>query len=355
MMRTSKPNINIRKSILEIKKVYILDSYILESMFQDTIIKEAKKANKKIVFPESLEERTLKAIEKIIKQKIAIPVLIGEEKEIFDKIKSLNLNIKSKDIIIYSLNDPNINYYANELFKARKKKGLTIEEAKELLKEPIYLGTMLLRLRKVDGLVSGAIHTTAHTLRPAFQLIKTDNKIKKASSVFFMVKKEKVFLFADCAVQVNPSSEELADIALSTAETARKFSIKPKVALLSYSTMGSGQGESQEKVKKATLIAKKKNKHLSLDGEMQVDAALDKFTAKLKCKNSKIKGDANCLIFPSLDAGNIGYKLVERLAGYSAIGPIIQGLSSPVNDLSRGCSSEDIFFVAAITAIQSKK
>lgn len=316
---------------------------------------KAKKNPKSIAFPESTEERTLKAVAIIAKKGIAKPILVGDENEIKTAAKKLKIKLDEKKIkSIDNLKSDKFNFYAEKLHELRKEKGLSLGQAKELLKEPVYFAAMMVKLDDADGLISGAIHPTSHTLRPAFQIIKTKSGISLASGFVLMEKENKTFIFADCAVNPNPNSEELAGIAVLSAESAVMLGIKPKVAMLSFSTKGSAQHEMVDKIRKAYEIAKQKNSELIIDGELQFDAAILPEVAKLKCPKSPVKGNANVLIFPDLNSGNICYKIVGRLAGYSATGPIIQGLNKPVNDLSRGCSVQDIVNAAIITVIQAQ-
>ncbi len=316
---------------------------------------KAKKNPKFIVFPESTEERTLKAVSIIAEKGIAKPILVGNESEIRAKIKKLKVKINEKKIrIIDNIKSEQFNKYAEQLCKLRNEKGLSLEQTKELLKEPIYFAAMLVKLGEADGLISGAVHSTNHTLRPAFQVIRTRPGILRASGFMLMEKGNKTFIFADCAVNPAPNAEELAGIALSSAESAVMLGITPKVALLSFSTTGSAEHALVDKVRTAADIAKQKAPKLILDGELQLDSAVIPEIAKLKCPKSPVKGNANVLIFPDLNSGNIGYKLIQRLAGYSATGPIIQGLNKPVNDLSRGCSVKDIVNAAIITVLQAQ-
>ena len=231
---------------------------------------------------------------------------------------------------------------------------MTIEEARKFAKDGEIFSTLLLKKGEVDGLVSGSTHTTADTLRPALQIIKTKEGIKLASSFFIMIVEEKLFLFADCGFNIKPNPEELAEIAYSTAQSARFFNIDPKIAFLSFSTKGSADHEDVRKVKEAVRIFSQKNPYCIFDGELQLDAAIVPFVHEKKCPTSPLKGEANVLIFPDLNAGNIGYKLAQWIGGATAIGPIVQGLNKPVNDLSRGCSINDIVDVAAITAVQAE-
>ncbi|MGB9779254.1 MAG: phosphate acetyltransferase [Caldanaerobacter sp.] len=324
----------------------------------DNIIKKAKSDRKKIVLPEGTETRTLKAAEIVLREGIADLVLLGKEEEI--KAKAGGLDISKAEIVDPEVS-PDFERYAMEYYELRKNKGVTLEEAKRLMKDPMYYGCMMVKLGQVDGMVSGAIHATADVFRPAFQIIKTAPNVKVVSSAFIMevpdcnYGSDGVFVFADCAINPNPTAEELAAIAIASAHTARVLvGIEPKVAMLSFSTKGSASHELVDKVKKATEIAKSLAPDLLIDGELQVDAAIVKEVGELKAPGSPVAGQANVLIFPDLQSGNIGYKLVQRLAKANAIGPISQGLAKPVNDLSRGCSVEDIVNVIAITSVQAQ-
>jgi len=318
-------------------------------------IKEKAKSNpKRIVFPESDEERILRAIQIIKYENIAKPILIGNKEKILNRIKQLELNEEGIEIV-----DPNnfdkFEAYAQNLFEMRKRKGLTLEKARETLKDYIYLGTMMVYIGDADGLISGSTHSTAKTVLPALQIIKTKEKFHKVSSVFLMIwPDDRLLLFADCAIEIDPDAKDLAEIALDTARTARRFGIEPKVAMLSFSTNGSAEHPLVDRVKEATAIVKDHDPNLIVDGEMQVDAALVPEIAKSKFPGSGLQGDANVLIFPDLNSGNCAYKLVERLAKSKAVGPILQGLKKPVNDLSRGCSVQDIVDVCAITVVEAQ-
>ncbi len=324
--------------------------------FLADVKKKAKKLQKSIIFPESEDERTLKAIEMICREKTCRPILVGNEKDLKEKAKKLKLKIKWNKIHVVDPTDAQTReIYANELYKLRKKKGLTLDQAGKLIEDVNYFGVMTVQLGGTDGMVSGAVSTTADTVRPAFQIIKTKEKFHKVSGIFFMVLENKLLLFADCAINIEPNSYELADIAIDTAETAKRFDIKPRIAMISFSTDGSTKHPDVDKVREAVAIIKDRRPDLIVDGEMQVDAALVPKIAERKFPESKIKGDANILIFPSLEAGNVAYKLVERLAGAKAVGPILQGLKKPINDLSRGCSARDIADLAAITACEAQE
>lgn len=315
---------------------------------------KAKKEVKTIVFPEGSEERILKATEIIVKEKLAKIILLGNPQEILSKANKLKLNIKDVQIIDNQRSDQ-LNKYAKTLYELRKTKGMNEEEAKEKIKDCAYFGTMMVKLNQADGLVSGAVHSTAHTLRPALQIIKTKGKFHRVSGVFLMFLKKKVLFFADSAVEIEPDAKDLAEIAIDTAETARTFGILPKVAMLSFSTHGSAKHPLASKVKEAVEIVRYKRKNLTIDGELQVDAAISPEVAKLKAPTSILKGNANILIFPDIQSGNISYKLVERLGHAKAVGPVLQGINKPINDLSRGCSVEDIVNITAITAVQAQK
>jgi phosphate acetyltransferase len=325
----------------------------------DSIKENARKNLKTIVLPESEDERVLKAAQQVIADNTAKVVLIGEEQTITSDAAKCGANIEGATII-----DPkkfeNIDAYVDELVQLRKSKGLTQEEAKEIMTtEPRFFGCMMVRLGDAHGLVAGSNSATADVLRAAIQVIKTAPGIKTVSSTFVMETKDGKFgdngliLFADCAVLPDPTAEQLADIAASTAATARSVvGLEPRVAMLSFSTMGSAKHPLVDKVQNAVQILKDRNVDFAFDGEMQADAAIVESVGKKKAPDSKVAGSANVLVFPDLQSGNIGYKLVQRFAGADAHGPIVQGLAKPVNDLSRGCSVEDISNLVAITATQ---
>lgn len=320
----------------------------------------AKADKKRIVLPEGDEERTLKAAEKIKELGLAYPVLVGNIDEIKGKAENLGVNVEGIEII-----DPNnsekLEAYVNEFYELRKNKGITLEKADQIVRDPLYFGTMMVKLDDADGMVSGAVHTTGDLLRPGLQIVKTAPGVSVVSSFFVMMVpnssygEEGMLLFSDCAVNPNPTAEQLAAIAISTADTAKNLcGIEPRVAMLSFSTMGSAGGELVEKVRKATEIAKELRPDLLIDGELQLDAAIVESVAAIKAPNSKVAGKANVLIFPDLQSGNIGYKLVQRFANADAIGPMCQGFAKPINDLSRGCSADDIVNVVALTAVQAQ-
>ncbi len=328
--------------------------------FTEKVWKLAQGELKKIVLPEGEEERNIKAAEIIHKNKLAEVILIGSLQGIKENATKFGVNIEGIEII-----DPATSLkteeYAKGFYELRKSKGITEEKALATVKDPLYFGTMMVKLDHADGLVSGAIHSTGDLLRPGLQIIKTAPGTKVVSSFFVMEVPNSpygdngVLLFGDCAVNPNPTAEELSSIAISTAENAKVLcGMEPKVAMLSFSTMGSAKHENVDKVVKAAEIAKNERPDLQIDGELQLDAAIVDKVASLKAPNSKVAGQANVLIFPDLQAGNIGYKLVQRFAGAEAIGPVCQGFAKPINDLSRGCSVEDIVNVVAITAVQAQ-
>lgn len=321
----------------------------------------AQKDIKTIVMPEGEEERTLKACTIIEKNKLANVVLVGNKEKIIQNAKALGVDLEGINIVDPMLS-PKREEYVNAFFELRKKKGITMEKAGETLRDPLYFATMMVKSHDADGMVSGAIHTTGDLLRPGLQIIKTAPGVSIVSSFFIMMVPDckygesGLLCFSDCAVNPNPNSEQLASIAISTADTAKDLcEIAPKVAMLSFSTMGSAEHELVDKVRNATKIVKQMRPDIEIDGELQLDAAIVKKVADLKAPDSKVAGSANVLIFPDLQSGNIGYKLVQRFAKAEAIGPICQGFASPINDLSRGCSPEDIVNVVAITAVQAQK
>ena len=320
----------------------------------------AKADKKKIVLPEGDEERTIVAAEKIQELGLALPILVGDKEVIFSKAKDLGVDLSGVEIINPS-ESSRLEAYVQEFYELRKSKGMTIEKAEKIVRDPLYFGTMMVKMDDADGMVSGAVHTTGDLLRPGLQIIKTAPGVSVVSSFFIMMVPGSTYgengmlLFSDCAVNPNPNAEQLAAIAIATADTAKKLcKIDPKVAMLSFSTMGSADHEMVDKVRKATELAKELRPDLLIDGELQLDAAIVESVAKQKAPNSKVAGKANVLIFPDLQSGNIGYKLVQRFAGAEAIGPMCQGFAKPINDLSRGCNSEDIVNVVVLTAVQAQ-
>ena len=330
--------------------------------FIDEIKDRAKKDIKKIVLPESDDDRTLKATSEVLKQKFAEIILIGNRSKILERANELSLDNIEEAEIVDPNNSENYNEFVEQFYELRKHKGMTIEKAKEFMLDNIYFGMMMVKQGYADGLVSGAIHSTSDTLRPALQILKTAPGTKLVSAFFMMIVpnciygENGVFLFSDSGLNENPDSDALSEIALSSSKSFELLTGKtPKIAMLSYSSHGSAKSELTEKVIKATNLVKEKAPDLLVDGELQLDAAIIPEVAEYKAKGSPLKGEANILIFPDLNAGNIGYKLVQRLAKAEAYGPLCQGIAKPVNDLSRGCSSKDIEGVVAITAVQAQE
>ena len=331
--------------------------------FIDGIKERARKEIKTIVLPEADDLRVLKATEQIIKEEFAKIVLIGQKDKIQNLAKENNININGAKIV-----DPRTSEkhqeYVELLYNLRKHKGMTIEQAEEFVNDPVYFGTLMLKdtNSEADGLVSGAAHSTSDTLRPALQILKTAPDTKLVSAFFLMTVPDceygenGTFIFGDCGLNENPDDEALSEIAISSSKSFRQLVGKePKVAMLSYSTYGSAKSESTEKVIRATEKVREKDKNLLVDGELQLDSAIIPEVANFKAPGSPIEGNANVLIFPDLNAGNIGYKLVQRLGKAEAYGPLCQGIATPVNDLSRGCTSNDIAGVIAITAVQAQE
>ncbi len=324
-------------------------------MFIYQLQKRAASNRKRIVLPEGNDDRVLKAIEILQKKDVVDMIVLGNIEEIKNKAKTLGLIIDfDKTPIIDPDDTEKSKDYAKELFELRKEKGVSLEMATDLMHDVSYFGTMMVHKGEADGMVSGAAHTTQHTIRPALQFIKTKPGYKVVSSVFFMLLDDRVVAYGDCAVNPNPTAEELAEIAISSAETALRFGIEPKVALLSYSSGDSGKGEEVEKVRKATKLFKAKAPQFKVEGPIQYDAAVDMEIGIKKLPNSEVAGQASVLIFPDLNTGNNTYKAVQRETGAIAIGPVLQGLNKPVNDLSRGCLIEDIVNTVIITAIQAQ-
>lgn len=321
----------------------------------------AKNDKKVIVLPEGEEERNIIAASKIKENGLAELIMLGDEMKIKNQADNLGVTVDGIKIINPKTSKKN-EEYAKEFYELRKNKGITIEKAREIIKNPLYYGAMMVKLDDADGMVSGAIHTTGDLLRSGLQIVKTAPGISIVSGFFVMMVpnceygENGLLVFADCAVNPNPSAEELADIAITTAETSKNLcNMDPKVAILSFSTYGSAKHEMVDKVRKAVEIAQEKRPDLDIDGELQLDAAIVEDVAKLKAPGSKVAGKANVLIFPDLQTGNIGYKLVQRFAHAEAIGPICQGFAKPINDLSRGCNADDIVNVVAITAVEAQK
>lgn len=329
--------------------------------FIENVKSKVKNDIKTIVLPESNDIRVLKATQQILKEEFADIILIGNREQINKLAKENNLDI-SKAKIVDPKTSNKFSSYANSFYELRKAKGMTLDKAKEMMNDNVYFGMMMVKEQDADGLVSGACHSTADTLRPALQILKTAPGTKLVSAFFLMVVpnceygENGAFVFGDCGLNEYPDSEALSEIAISSAKSFEQLvGAKPKVAMLSYSSYGSAHSPLTDKVVEATKILKEKKPELIADGELQLDAAIVLEIAESKAPGSPLKGEANTLIFPDLDAGNIGYKLVQRFAKAEAYGPLCQGIARPVNDLSRGCSAEDIVGVVAITALQAQE
>ncbi len=328
---------------------------ITPRMFQYQLLKRAKSQRKHIVLPEGNDDRVLTAAAQLIKKNVVDLTILGKTDEIKAAVKRLNLSFDFDSVTIVDPCTSDLyRDFVDTLVELRKSKNLSVEMAEDLMKDVSYFGTMMVYKGLADGMVSGALHTTQHTIRPALQFVKTKPNVSTVSSVFFMCLPDRVCVFGDCAVNPNPTSEQLAEIAISSAESSLMFGIEPKIAMLSYSSGTSGQGEEVEKVRKATEIVKQLRPDLKVEGPIQYDAAVDPTVGKQKMPDSQVAGQASVLIFPDLNTGNNTYKAVQRETGALAIGPMLQGLNKPVNDLSRGCTVDDIFNTVIITAIQAQ-
>lgn len=328
--------------------------------FIENLKSRAAQNKKRIVLPEGYEERNLKAADQVLAEGFADIIVIGDPQQIAENAKKWGLQNISKATIVDPKSHAKKEQYANLLYELRKAKGMTIEKATQLVEDPLYLGCIMIKAGDADGEVSGADNATGNVLRPAFQIIKTKPGISVVSGAFLMFLKDKSYgenglmVFADCAVHPNPTAEELAEIAVATGQTARVLGgFEPRIAMLSFSTKGSAKHDMVTKVVTATELAKAKAPDMQIDGELQADAALVASVGEKKAPGSTIAGHANVLVFPTLEVGNIAYKLVQRLAGAEAIGPVLQGIAAPINDLSRGCSVSDIVKMIAITANQA--
>jgi phosphate acetyltransferase len=341
---------------LDEKMITFKPEGITPHMFQYQLTKWARTNIKHIVLPEGNDDRILKAAARLIDQKIVELTLLGDPFEITASIKRLGLKLDSNNIkIVDPVKSVYYEDYVQTFYELRKHKNVELEMARDTMTDVSYFGTMMVYKGQADGMVSGAVHTTQHTIRPALQFVKTKPGISVVSSVFFMCLPDRVCVFGDCAVNPNPTAEQLAEIAISSAESTQRFGIEPRVAMLSYSSGTSGEGEEVEKVRRATEMVKQKRPDLKVEGPIQYDAAVDPVVASQKLPNSEVAGKATVLIFPDLNTGNNTYKAVQRETGALAIGPMLQGLNKPVNDLSRGCTVDDIFNTVIITAIQSQQ
>jgi phosphate acetyltransferase len=340
---------------LEERLITFKTDKITPRMFQYNLLKKAKSNKKHIVLPEGLDERILRATKHLVDLDAVKITILGDKTQIEDKIASLDLGLDVSTInIINPIESDYFEDYSKTLYELRKHKNVNLAMAKDLMEDVSYFGTMMVYKGDADGMVSGAVHTTQHTIRPALQFIKTKPEASIVSSVFFMCLEDRVSVYGDCAINPNPTAEQLAEIAISSAATSLAFGIEPKIAMLSYSSGTSGVGKDVERVRTATEIVKAKRPDLRVEGPIQYDAAVDNAVGKAKLPNSQVAGQANVFIFPDLNTGNNTYKAVQRETKALAIGPIIQGLNKPVNDLSRGCTTEDIFNTVIVTAIQAQ-
>ena len=321
--------------------------------FQADLIERARADRKRIVLPEPDDDRVLQAAAQVLAAGIADITFVGDADYVAKRAGELGLDLSAAQVV--SVNDPAyLERYAEEFARLRAKKGVTLEQAREKVTDVSYFGTMMVHMGDADGMVSGAAHTTAHTIVPSFQIIKTAPGVSVVSSIFLMAMKDRVWAFGDCAVNPNPTAEQLADIAVTSARTAAQFGVTPRVAMLSYSTGTSGSGPDVDVVVEATRLAREKAPELAIEGPIQFDAAVDEAVASKKLPGSEVAGKATVFIFPELEAGNIGYKAVQRSSGALAVGPILQGLNKPVNDLSRGALVEDIVNTVVLTAVQAQ-
>ncbi len=325
-------------------------------MFQYNLLKRAQTTKKHIVLPEGYDERILRAASRLIDVDVVDITLLGDPEKITQKASKLGiLNNIEKATIIDPIKSEHFDDYANTFYELRKHKNVNMDMARDFMSDVSYFGTMMIYKGHVDGMVSGAVNTTQHTIRPALQFIKTKPTASVVSSVFFMCLEDRVSVFGDCAINPNPDAKQLAEIAIASADTATNFGIEPKVAMLSYSSGSSGKGADVDKVREATQIVKEKRPDLKIEGPIQYDAAVDKKIGKSKLPDSEVAGQASVLIFPDLNTGNNTYKAVQRETGALAIGPMLQGLNKPVNDLSRGCTIDDVYNTVIITAIQAQE
>jgi phosphate acetyltransferase len=341
---------------LEEKLVSFQPEGLTPHMFQYRLLQWAKRQRRHIVLPEGNDDRILRAAALLLHQDIVDLTILGDPAQVAASIKRLGLNMPTKHLrIVDPVNSPQYADYVETFYELRKTKGVNQDMARDLLRDVSYFGSMMVYKGHADGMVSGAVHTTQHTIRPALQFIKTKPGVSVVSSVFFMCLPDRVAVFGDCAVNPNPTAEQLAEIAISSAESSRAFGIEPRVAMLSYSSGTSGAGADVEKVRQATELVRQLRPDLKVEGPIQYDAAVDPLVGRQKLPDSEVAGQASVLIFPDLNTGNNTYKAVQRETGALAIGPVLQGLNKPVNDLSRGCTVDDVFNTVVITAIQSQQ
>lgn len=319
----------------------------------DSLKKKAEESKKVIVFPEGNDERIIKAAVRLAEEGIVEPLLLGKPDEVIKSAEKLNVDLGSIEIINPAVY-PDFEKMCQDFVELRKGKNTLAEaEAKEILQDVSYFGTMLVYEGKANGMVSGATHSTANTVRPALQIIKTKKGMSRVSGAMIMERGDEKYIFADCAINIDPDSETLAEIAYQSSKTAEMIGLDPKIAMLSFSTKGSAKGAMVTKVQDATNLVHQKYPDLVCDGELQFDAAIVPRVGEAKAPGSAVAGHANVFIFPELQSGNISYKVAERLGGFSAIGPVLQGLAAPINDLSRGCKTEDVYLLAILTAAQA--
>lgn len=329
---------------------------ITPRMFQYNLLKKAQSDQKRIVLPEGTDDRVLKAAVDLVQNQAAVIILLGDAAQIHEKAQQLNLNLHQEGLqILDPRTAPRFESYAQTLYELRKHKNMDLPMARDLMADVSYFGTMMVYQGDADGMVSGAVHTTQHTIRPALQFVKTKPGVSLVSSVFFMCLSDRVTVFGDCAINPNPTAAELAEIAISSANTGTAFGIEARIAMLSYSSGTSGQGQDVDKVREATRLVRERRPDLLIEGPIQYDAAVDLRVGKQKLPDSPVAGRATVFVFPDLNTGNNTYKAVQRETGALAIGPILQGLNKPVNDLSRGCTEDDIFNTVVITAIQAQR
>jgi phosphate acetyltransferase len=325
-------------------------------MFQYRLLQWAKRQRQHIVLPEGNDDRILRAAARLLHQEIVDLTILGKPEEVTASFKRLGLTVDTNHLrVLDPAQAEHYEDYVQTFYELRKSKGVNQDMARDLLRDVSYFGSMMVYKGHADGMVSGAVHTTQHTIRPALQFIKTKPGVSVVSSVFFMCLPDRVAVFGDCAVNPNPTAEQLAEIAISSAESSLRFGIEPRIAMLSYSSGTSGEGADVDKVRQATQIVKEKRPDLKVEGPIQYDAAVDPIVGRQKLPESEVAGQASVLIFPDLNTGNNTYKAVQRETGALAIGPVLQGLNKPVNDLSRGCTVDDVFNTVIITAIQSQQ